>query len=357
VRAFDGHNDTLLAMHLAGLGPEDVVEGDPRLAIDLPRARRGGLAGGLWAMFVPSGYRRDAAGAVARDPLEVVPTDDGYAVVPPAPVDHATAVGVTRELVELARGVAAASAGAVELVTDVAGLDRCRREDRLAMVLHLEGAEAVDPDLTLLPVWHEAGIRSIGPVWSRDNAFGHGVPFRFPHSPDTGPGLTAAGRELVRRCNDLGILVDCSHLNAAGFWDVAALSRAPLVATHSAAHARCAVARNLTDDQLDAVAASDGVVGIAFDVSATRPDGADDADTPLAEVVAHMAYVAQRVGVRHVAMGSDWDGARMPADLQDPCGLPALAAEMRRQGFSAEDVEDVAWRSWRRVLDVTWRGG
>ncbi len=107
-----------------------------------------------------------------------------------------------------------------------------------------------------LETWYAAGLRSLGPVWSRPNAFGHGVPFISPSSPDTGPGLTEAGRALVGRCAELGILVDLSHLNEAGFWDVAALEPGPLVATHSAAHALCATSRNLTDAQLDAIGES-----------------------------------------------------------------------------------------------------
>ena len=109
----------------------------------------------------------------------------------------------------------------------------------LAAVLHIEGAEAIDPELEALEVFYAAGLRSLGPVWSRPNVFGHGVPFRFPSSPDTGPGLTDAGKELVRACNRLRIMLDLTHLNEAGFWDVAALTDAPLVATHSNVHALC----------------------------------------------------------------------------------------------------------------------
>src|SRR5204862_5975253 len=107
----------------------------------------------------------------------------------------------------------------------------------IAAILHFEGAEPIDSQLNALEVFYRAGLRSLGLVWSRPNAFGEGVPFRFPSSPDTGPGLTAAGRELVRECNRLGILVDLSHLNERGFWDVADVTTAPLVATHSNAHA------------------------------------------------------------------------------------------------------------------------
>ena len=91
----------------------------------------------------------------------------------------------------------------------------------LAAVLHMEGAEAIDPKFEFLDVLHAAGLRSLGPVWSRPNAFGHGVQFLCPSSPDTGPGLTDLGKELGRRCNQLRILIDLSHINERGFWDVA----------------------------------------------------------------------------------------------------------------------------------------
>src|ERR687885_810159 len=125
--------------------------------------------------------------------------------------------------------------------------------EAFGLVLHIEGAEAIDPELEALELWYAAGLRSLGPVWSRPNAFGEGVPFAFPASPDTGPGLTRAGKALVRRCAELGIAVDLSHLNEAGFWDVARLDQGPLIASHSGAHALAAASRNLTDAQLDAV--------------------------------------------------------------------------------------------------------
>ena len=97
----------------------------------------------------------------------------------------------------------------------------------MAAILHIEGAEAIDAELKALDVLHKAGLQSLGIVWSRDNVFGHGVPFRFPSPPDTGPGLTEAGKALVRRCNELKIMLDVSHLNEKGFWDVARHSTAP----------------------------------------------------------------------------------------------------------------------------------
>jgi membrane dipeptidase len=150
---------------------------------------------------------------------------------------------------------------------------QCLADGTFAMIFHIEGAEAIDPDLNALETLYQAGLRSIGIVWSRRNLFASGVPFVFPSSPDTGPGLTDAGKRLVKACNELGILIDLSHLNEKGFWDVAKLSDAPLVATHSGAHALSAASRNLTDKQLDAIRASGGMVGVNFHVGFLRADG------------------------------------------------------------------------------------
>ena len=161
-------------------------------------------------------------------------------------------------------------------------------------------------------LWYAAGLRSLGPVWSRPTAFGHGVPFRAPSSPDTGPGLTEPGRALVARCGELGIAVDLSHLNEAGFWDVAGIGAGPLIASHSAAHALCRSSRNLTDRQLDEIAATGGLVGIVYACPFLREDFAEDTDTPIEVIARHAAYVAERIGAAHVGLGSDFDGAPIP---------------------------------------------
>ena len=192
-------------------------------------------------------------------------------------------------------------------------------------------------------------------MWSRPNVFGCGVPFRFPHSPDTGPGLTAEGRALVRTCNQLGILVDVSHLNEQGFWDLAAITTAPIVATHSCVHALCPVTRNLTDRQLDAIRESDGIVGLNFGVSFLREDGANNPDTPLSVVVRHIDYLVERLGIDRVGFGSDFDGATISLELGDAAGLPKLIAQLRQAGYDEAALRKLAYENWLRVLELTWR--
>jgi membrane dipeptidase len=182
------------------------------------------------------------------------------------------------------------------------------------------------------------------------------VAFRYPSSPDTGGGLTAAGRALVRACNRLGILVDVSHLNERGFRDVARLSEAPLVATHSNAHAVCPSARNLTDEQLRAIAASGGVVGVAFDVTMLRPDGRLETDAPLADVVRHVDHVARVAGIECVALGSDFDGCALPDALGDAAGLPRVLEAISAAGYGDYELARIAHGNWLRVLRATWQG-
>ncbi|MDQ3741618.1 MAG: dipeptidase [Actinomycetota bacterium] len=334
---FDGHNDVLTCSE-----PSEFASGRAGGHLDAPRARAGGLAGGIFAIFsaTPGEWPEwPAAGPYDFPPDDPLPHPDALA--------HATTTAAKLFTLE--------AMGVVRVVRGTADLDRAPAEGRIAAVLHLEGAEAIDPGLANLGSWYDAGLRSLGPVWSRPNAFAHGVPFRFPSSPDTGPGLTSDGERLVRRCNELGILVDLSHITEAGFWDVARVSAAPLVASHSGAHALCPHARNLTDEQLDAIGTTGGLVGIPFAIEFMRADAVWDEEVPLAVVAEHVRHVADRIGVDHVALGSDFDGARVPRELGDAAGLPRLLGSLRDDGgFTEREVEAIAWGNWRRVLGASW---
>jgi membrane dipeptidase len=340
IAVFDGHNDALTREDHARL-----AAGREGGHLDLPRMREGGMRGGIFAVFTSSPGddtdERTFGGGTYAEPLaEPVPHE----------VAAADATAAAGRLFELER------AGELTVARGIEDVDAALAEDAPPVaVLHLEGAEAIDPGLETLPAWHAMGLRSLGPVWSRANDFATGVQFVFPSSPDIGPGLTDAGVALVNACAELGILVDLSHLNGKGFWDVARLEPGPLVASHSGAHAVAAASRNLTDAQLDAIGASGGLVGIVYATVFVRPDFADDADTPLSVIADHARYVADRIGVEHVALGSDFDGATIPAPLGDVAGLPRLLDALRAVGFSDPELERIAWHNWRRVLDAWWR--
>jgi membrane dipeptidase len=337
---FDGHNDALTRKDHALL-----VEGRPDGDVDLPRMREGGVRGAIFAVFSEQSDSVDD---------RLVPRDDGVIEFEyPPPEDHAFAAADATAAA--GRLLALERAGHVRIARQASDLDAARDGDGPPVaVLHLEGAEAVDARLEALDLWHAAGLRSLGPVWSRANAFAFGVPFISPSSPDTGPGLTATGRGLAKRCAELGILIDVSHLNEAGFWDLARLELGPIVASHSAAHSLCPTSRNLTDAQLDAIGASEGLVGIVFACPFLRPDFADDPDTPIELIAQHARYVADRIGVRHVALGSDFDGATVPRAVGDVAGMPKVLDALRSDGFTEAEIDAIAWENWCRVLSAWW---
>ena len=336
IPVFDGHNDVLLqlwqAQDRSGAGFFTGLAGH----LDLAKCRAGGFAGGMFAIWV-------------RGPQATDPDPDD-----PAPVFRPLETGRARDitlqmaatLLRMARG----RPDAFALCSSVGDIEAARAAGRIAAVMHLEGAEGIGPDLDALYLLHAAGLRSLGPVWSRDNIFGHGVPFRFPASPDTGPGLTDAGRRLVREAEALGLVIDLSHMNQKGFWEVAQISRGPLVASHSGAHALCPASRNLTDRQLDAIAERGGLVGLNLAVQFLRADGARDADTPLETVLRHLDHLLGRLGEGGVALGSDFDGAVMPQAIGTAAGLPALVAAMRAAGYGEALIERICWGNWLDLL-------
>jgi membrane dipeptidase len=343
---FDGHNDSVQRLQEYRPDGIDFLARSTDGHLDLPRAIDGGLVGGLFAMFVPPPH----------PPVnDLVVTKSSYQVRLAEPLDTGYARRKTKELLTALKHLERRADGSICIATSLKEIHGVRQTGSFAVVLHMEGADGIDADLSELETLYRSGLRSLGLVWSRPNIFGHGVPFAWPSSPDTGPGLTPAGKDLVRACNRLGLMIDVSHLNEKGFWDVARLSAAPLVATHACARAICSSTRNLTDKQLDAIRESDGVVGVNFAVNDVRPDAQDNADTPLDMLTRHFRYLADRIGIDRVAIGSDFDGATIPAAIKDASGLPNLIAALRTSGFDEDSIRKIAFDNWMRIFRLSWR--
>ncbi|MCG7393299.1 dipeptidase [Microvirga sp. ACRRW] len=344
---FDGHNDVLLRLMRGKIQPEKAfLEGDNIGHLDWPRMKQGGMFGGFFAVYVPSeemGVDVDSLMARAE-----------YDVPLPPVLDIAPSQRVTVHMSSLLIRIERASNGEVKICRSASDIRHCLDNGKLAAILHIEGAEGIDPDFHMLDVLYESGLRSIGPVWSRPNIFGHGVPFRYPSTPDTGPGLTELGFELVKACNRLKIMIDLSHLNEKGFWDVAKLTDSPLVATHSNAYEVCPHSRNLTDKQLAAIRESRGMVGVNFATSFIRPDGMRSDDTSLEDMLRHMDHLIEHVGVDGVGFGSDFDGATIPAEIGDARGLPRLVDAMRKHGYDEATLRKLCYENWIDVLERTW---
>ncbi|MTD27516.1 dipeptidase [Erwinia sorbitola] len=334
---FDGHNDLLLHLwlHHADNPAEAFLHQRLSGHLDLNRMRTGGFAGGLFAVFVPP------ADYVAKFPSRQGDVHDPLAI--------------TEQQIAILQQLEAQSAGQAKICRSVSEIEHCMANGVLAMVMHIEGAEALDDELSQLDRWQQAGLRSIGPFWNLPNRFGFGISGSFPGSPDTGEGLTAAGKRLIAACNQRGLMIDLSHMNEKSFWQTAQLSDAPLVASHSNVHTLCPQPRNLTDAQLTAIAESDGLVGLNFGTSFLRSDGKRDGDMPLSVMVQHLDYLLEKLGENSVAFGSDFDGINLPDKIGDVTGLPHLLAALRTAGYNEPLLKKLCRDNWLRVLRKTWK--
>ena len=348
---FDGHNDTILSMVRTGRSFFERAEGEH---IDLPRAREGGLGGGFFAVYIPDPIVIERM--MSKDDADIEATLNIYGDEStwPEPMSLEYAQNMALALLGKLLKVEQESQGEVKVVRTATELQTCLDDGTFAMLLHFEGAEPLDETGDALETFYAAGLRSVGLTHSRRNRFTQGVPFKFPASPDTGAGLNDAGKALVKQLNKRKVMIDLSHITERGFWDVAQLSDAPLVATHSNAWALSNTPRNLTDKQLDAVRDSHGVAGLNFHVGFLREDGAANAETPLARMAEHVEYMVERMGIDCVGIGSDYDGATMPAELKDAAGLPKLMAALEERGYHGEDLRKLAHGNWVRVLRETW---
>jgi membrane dipeptidase len=352
IPVFDGHNDILLRLLKAPENREAIwLTGEGKGHLDLPRMQAGGFAGGLFAIYLPSPVAHDD-----EDYIKAMKTPP-YALPLPELIAVEDALAPAFAAVGHLLWMERSSGGAFRICHDAKGLRTAFSEGAIAGIMHMEGAEAIDEDLDNLHAFHAMGLRSLGPVWSRPTFFGHGVPFAFPSSPHTGPGLTDAGKRLVQECNRLKILIDLSHMNEAGFNDVAALSDTPLVATHSNAHALCPSSRNLTDRQLDMIRDSNGMVGLNFAVGFLNEDGVQDATRGWGPMLRHLDHLIERLGEDRVGLGSDFDGAEISEVLADVSGLQRLVSAMQDHGYDAPLISKLCHENWLSVLDRTLPGG
>ena len=348
IPVFDGHNDFLLRLLRNPTNREQIwLSGDGEGHLDLPRMHSGRFAGGFFAIYISSPESDDAI--FDQQQMDSPP----YALPLPKALDITMAQPIALAMLGHLFWMERISDGAFTVCRTATEVRNSIARNSIAGIIHMEGAEAIDTDLDALYSFHQMGLRSLGPVWSRPTAFGHGVPFEFPGQPDTGPGLTEAGKELIKACNELGIMVDLSHLNEKGFDDVANISDAPLVATHSNAHAVTPSPRNLTDRQLAAIRDTGGMVGLNFATIFLRPDGKRSADMTLEPVLAHLDHLITHLGEDHVGFGSDFDGAEVPQDIKDAAGLPTLINALRQHGYSEALLKKLCHENWLALLERT----
>jgi membrane dipeptidase len=241
---------------------------------------------------------------------------------------------------------------------------QAREQDKIALLLTMEGVEPLGSDLDLLRIFYELGLRSLCLTHVRRNAAGDGALFAASGSPRGG--LTPFGREVIRECEKLGIIIDLAHLSPAGFDDILEMTTKPIIISHTNARKFYDIERNATDEQIKAVGARGGVIGInAVLVSPHK------AEATLDRYIDHIEHVRDLIGIEGVAIGFDffefiyrqWSEADQIAfqnkftnahfvpDLQKHSQSRGLTRRLIERGFADDEIERILFRNWMRVLE------
>ncbi len=227
--------------------------------------------------------------------------------------------------------------GDILIARAAADIEQAQRENKLAAVLAVENSDALEKSLHVLPLLHQLGVRAMTLTHSTRSWAGDGC------EVEGGSGLTGFGRRLLERLNALGIVVDLSHLNERGFWDVVKMSDIPFMATHSCCRALCDHPRNLHDEQLAALAEKGGVVGITF-----VPFFIAVQNPTLSDLLDHLDHAVSVAGIDHVGLGSDFDGG---GDLvADATQLPEITVGLAARGYCEIDIRKILGGNQLRLL-------
>lgn len=212
---------------------------------------------------------------------------------------------------------------------------------KIAAVLSIEGADVIEGSLGILRCFYRLGVRMVGLVHSLRNPLADGI-----SDSRTRGGLSELGVEVVEELERLGVIIDVSHLSEAGFWDLIEISRRPIVASHPNCRALCDHPRNLTDDQIKALADRGGVVGLSF-----VPQFIHERSPSVQRLVDHIDHIVDLVGPRYVGLGSDFDGMpKTPEGLEDASKMPNITRELIRRGYPEDEIRMILGENHLRVF-------
>ncbi|MEA4901252.1 dipeptidase [Desulfitobacterium sp.] len=278
---------------------------------DLERAKAGGMALQIMACFIESEFKPDSS---TRRGLELIHAVKRFVAENP---DH------------------------VFMIHNQVDLNLLPNPNKLGLLLSVEGGEILGESLFMLDIIYELGVRALGLTWNQRNALADGA------GEQTNSGLTRLGQNVIKRMNELGMVIDVSHLNEAGFYHVLELSNAPIIASHSCSYALCPHPRNLRDEQLKALARNHGIVGVNFYSRFLTEKG----EGSLEHVVQHIAHIAEVAGVETIGIGSDFDGIdQAPRGLENAAKYPNLAEALLLAGFNKDEIEQIFFKNFRRLL-------
>ncbi|MBE0069691.1 dipeptidase [Thermoanaerobacterium thermosaccharolyticum] len=229
----------------------------------------------------------------------------------------------------------------IKLILSGKDVEEAKNESKIGALLSIEGGEALEGDLALLRMFYKLGVRAMTLTWSLRNDLGDGILGSSDY------GLTSFGKDVIKEMNRLGMIVDVSHLNERGFWDVIDICEKPLIASHSDCKALCRHPRNLSDDQIKAIAAKGGVIGINFCPDFLR----DDDNASVEDVLDHIEHIVNLVGVEHVGFGSDFDGIeKTPFGLDDVASFPKILDGLKKRGFKDDEINSISHDNFERII-------
>ncbi|MDD3250997.1 MAG: dipeptidase [Lachnospiraceae bacterium] len=242
-----------------------------------------------------------------------------------------------------------AHADRIGIVRSWADIEANQKAGRMSAMLTLEEGGVCQGNLAFLRDFYRMGARMMTLTWNYENELGYSnkrtelADGSVKYVPDTEHGLTERGIAFVQEMERLGMIVDISHLNDAGIWDVFRHTTKPFVASHSNARSLASHPRNLTDDMIRALSERGGVTGINFCAAFLRDDenGVEPTHSCCADMVRHMKYIKQIGGIGCIGLGSDFDGFPSTLEMKNCSGMQMLADEMTRQGFTTGEIEAV----------------
>jgi membrane dipeptidase len=355
----DTHNDALSLISMRGLPFDGNLKG--RTHSDLDRMFQGGVDVQVFSVFCNERFGKDTAFKYAN--IEI---DSLLAVI-------------------------ARNPNRMQLVESPAALRKAVRAGKLGCMLGVEGGHMIEDSLAYLEAFYKRGVRYMTLTWNNslswatsaadETSRGASLPFK---------GLTPFGRQVVRRMNDLGMIVDVSHVGEQTFWDVMATTTRPVIASHSCAYSLCPVPRNLKDEQIRAIARNGGVIHLNFysgfiDSSYEKrkeglmqkyrskvdslkalkmpnyeieewlmnyvPQEAEGLRPRLEQLIDHLDHIVKLAGVDHVGLGSDFDGiSSAPRGLEDVTGMPLITRELLRRGYTKKDIRKILGANFIRVF-------
>ena len=327
----DTHCDTLLdIVDRTTWLPVMNISRDTSSMIDIPKMQKGGIDLQVFAAYT-SGYALAGGGQ-----------------------DFARSNSRLLSLINGLKWTLDKNSSSLQPVNNLNDVQAAVSAGKIGVLSSIEGAYSLNQEtgLELLRQYSDLGVRMLAPTWSNSNALGEGVNETYKDGSASSGGLTELGKAVIREMNRLGMVVDVSHMNDATFWETMEATTAPVIASHSCAYSLNNNVRNLKDDQIRAIAQAGGVIQVNFH----RPFLAlDPATVTIDTLVDHIDYMVNLVGIDFVGLGSDFDGAKMPAGLENASLMSGITLELMSRGYDDASIRRILGANTVRLFHDVWQ--